>query len=334
MTEIDDLMRRDLRGLTPYGAPQLEVPVALNTNENSYAVPPEVVADIVASVAATGPGPEPVPGPRVHRPARGPGRLPLPHRHGRRGRAGVGRQRLQRGAPAPAAGLRRRGPGRARVHPGILHAPDHHDDERDGLGRRLARRARWRPVRPRGGGSGPADQGRRPAPRVPLLAQQPHGHGPVPRRRRGGLRGGAARGGRRRRGVRRVRPAGHAERAEPAAGAAAPRRHPDDVEGVRAGRGRLGYLAADPELVNALRLVRMPYHLSSLTQAVALAALRHADVDARNGGGHQGSSGTGSSPPCLAWGSSRCRATRTSSCSGGSPTATPHGRPCWIGEFS
>ena len=42
--------------------------------------------------------------------------------------------------------------------------------------------------------------------------------------------------------------------------------------------GRLGYLAADPEVVGALRLVRMPYHLSSLTQAVALAALRHADA--------------------------------------------------------
>jgi histidinol-phosphate aminotransferase len=40
--------------------------------------------------------------------------------------------------------------------------------------------------------------------------------------------------------------------------------------------GRLGYLAADPELVEALRLVRLPYHLSSQTQAVACAALEHA----------------------------------------------------------
>ncbi|MBV9097972.1 MAG: aminotransferase class I/II-fold pyridoxal phosphate-dependent enzyme, partial [Frankiaceae bacterium] len=40
--------------------------------------------------------------------------------------------------------------------------------------------------------------------------------------------------------------------------------------------GRLGYLAADPALVDALRLVRLPYHLSALTQAAALAALRHA----------------------------------------------------------
>jgi histidinol-phosphate aminotransferase len=40
--------------------------------------------------------------------------------------------------------------------------------------------------------------------------------------------------------------------------------------------GRLGYLAAAPELTDALRLVRLPYHLSSPTQAIALAALRHA----------------------------------------------------------
>jgi histidinol-phosphate aminotransferase len=42
--------------------------------------------------------------------------------------------------------------------------------------------------------------------------------------------------------------------------------------------GRLGYLAADPALTDALRLVRMPYHLSTPTQAVARAALAHADL--------------------------------------------------------
>jgi histidinol-phosphate aminotransferase len=40
---------------------------------------------------------------------------------------------------------------------------------------------------------------------------------------------------------------------------------------------RVGYLAADPAVVGALRLVRLPYHLSALTQAAALAALRHTD---------------------------------------------------------
>ncbi|TFV87562.1 histidinol-phosphate transaminase [Blastococcus sp. CT_GayMR16] len=41
---------------------------------------------------------------------------------------------------------------------------------------------------------------------------------------------------------------------------------------------RLGYLAADPAVVDALQLVRLPYHLSSLTQAAARTALAHTDV--------------------------------------------------------
>ena len=42
--------------------------------------------------------------------------------------------------------------------------------------------------------------------------------------------------------------------------------------------GRLGYLAAAPAVVDALRLVRLPYHLSAPTQAAARAALRHASA--------------------------------------------------------
>lgn len=41
---------------------------------------------------------------------------------------------------------------------------------------------------------------------------------------------------------------------------------------------RLGYLAADEAAVDALRLVRLPYHLSALTQAAATAALKHSDA--------------------------------------------------------
>ena len=40
---------------------------------------------------------------------------------------------------------------------------------------------------------------------------------------------------------------------------------------------RLGYLAAAPAVCDAVRVVRLPYHLSAITQAAALAALRHAD---------------------------------------------------------
>jgi len=39
--------------------------------------------------------------------------------------------------------------------------------------------------------------------------------------------------------------------------------------------GRLGYLAADPAVVDAVRIVRLPYHLSAVSQATARAALAH-----------------------------------------------------------
>ncbi|THG32278.1 histidinol-phosphate transaminase [Naasia lichenicola] len=53
MTSLDDLPIRDnLRGLSPYGAPQKHVRVALNVNENTHGVPADVADDIVASIAA------------------------------------------------------------------------------------------------------------------------------------------------------------------------------------------------------------------------------------------------------------------------------------------
>ena len=41
---------------------------------------------------------------------------------------------------------------------------------------------------------------------------------------------------------------------------------------------RLGYAVAGPAVIDACRVVRLPYHLSSLTQAMATAALMHADA--------------------------------------------------------
>jgi len=40
--------------------------------------------------------------------------------------------------------------------------------------------------------------------------------------------------------------------------------------------GRLGYFAAAPAVVDAIKIVRLPYHLSSISQAVACVALNHA----------------------------------------------------------
>ncbi|WP_322790273.1 histidinol-phosphate transaminase [Rathayibacter toxicus] len=41
---------------------------------------------------------------------------------------------------------------------------------------------------------------------------------------------------------------------------------------------RLGYLVAHSEAIEALRLVRLPYHLSTQTQVIAITALRHSDA--------------------------------------------------------
>jgi histidinol-phosphate aminotransferase len=55
--DLADLpVRAELRGRIPYGAPQIDVPVRLNTNENSHPVPPALVADIVATVGAAAAG--------------------------------------------------------------------------------------------------------------------------------------------------------------------------------------------------------------------------------------------------------------------------------------
>lgn len=54
-------LRNDLIGEEPYGAPQLDVPVCLNVNENPYALDPAVcdtIAKRVRAIAA-----QPMPGP-------------------------------------------------------------------------------------------------------------------------------------------------------------------------------------------------------------------------------------------------------------------------------
>jgi histidinol-phosphate aminotransferase len=52
VTSLEDLpVRADLRGKSPYGAPQKTVPVALNVNENTHQIPEDVARDIVQSLA-------------------------------------------------------------------------------------------------------------------------------------------------------------------------------------------------------------------------------------------------------------------------------------------
>ena len=98
-------IRPDLAGRAPYGAPQLDVPVRLNTNENPYPPPPALVRDDHRRRRRGGGLAQPLPGPRRDGPARRPRRLSRARAHRA---AGVGGQRLQRDHPAVAAGLRRR----------------------------------------------------------------------------------------------------------------------------------------------------------------------------------------------------------------------------------
>lgn len=53
MANLEHLpIRHDLKGRKPYGAPQLAVPVALNVNENTHRIPEEVAVDIIGRLAA------------------------------------------------------------------------------------------------------------------------------------------------------------------------------------------------------------------------------------------------------------------------------------------
>ncbi len=49
--EIGSLLHGGLQGQSPYGAPQVPARVRLNTNENSYPIPPDVAADISQALA-------------------------------------------------------------------------------------------------------------------------------------------------------------------------------------------------------------------------------------------------------------------------------------------
>ena len=60
MTKADTPpVRDDLNDLTPYGAPQIDVPVRLNTNENPYPPSPGLVRRAASSRAARTSGASP-----------------------------------------------------------------------------------------------------------------------------------------------------------------------------------------------------------------------------------------------------------------------------------
>jgi histidinol-phosphate aminotransferase len=270
---LDQLpLRDDLRGKTPYGAPQLDVAVRLNTNENPYPPPPELVADVTAAVAEAAA--------ELHR---------YPDRDARALRADLAAYlTAATGVPLDAAGVWAAngsnevlqqvlqafgGPGRLAV--GFEPSYSMHPILAAGT------RTEWVPAPRRDDFSLDADLAiavvREKSPDVLFVTtpNNPTGQSIDLEELRAiaeaapGLvvvdeayvefsSGSSA--------VELLEPLGHklvVSRTMSKAFAFA--------------GGRLGYLAAAPAVVDALMLVRLPYHLSALTQAAALAALEHAD---------------------------------------------------------
>jgi histidinol-phosphate aminotransferase len=275
---VDAMLRPDLRGRTPYGAPQLEVAVALNTNENSYAVPPVVVGAITEAVAGIAEGLN-----------RYPDREFTALREALAGylsRSGtrVSPEQVWAGNGSNEVLLHLLqafgGPGRTAL--GFTPAYSMHPIIATTTGTAWLDGLRG----VEGGGAFDLDpasaveQVRRHRPDAVFLCSPNNPTGTALDLSVVEAVHDAASG------ALIVVDEAYAEFARPGTASALT---------LLAGRprlvvtrtmskafalagGRVGYLAADSSLVDALRLVRMPYHLSTPTQAVALAALAHADL--------------------------------------------------------
>jgi histidinol-phosphate aminotransferase len=269
VTGLDELpLRDDLRGRHPYGAPQLDVPVRLNTNENSSPLPRGLLDDIAAAAARTAGGLN-----------RYPDRDVVALRADLAAYLGHGLATEQVWAANGSNEILQQllqafgGPGRTAL--GFTPSYSMHEIITTGTG------TRWiAGTRDADFGITPHDavaQVRRHQPDVVFLTSPNNPTGtalPVPTV--------AA--------VLDVAPgmvvvdeayAEFARAGVPSALTLLPGR-PRLVVTRTMSKAfgmaglRLGYLAADPAVVDAVQLVRLPYHLSALTQAVARVALAHA----------------------------------------------------------
>jgi histidinol-phosphate aminotransferase len=279
MTGLEDLLRADLRGGTPYGAPQLDVPVLLNTNENSYPVPAQVVEEIVAAVAAAAPDLNRYPD-REFTDLRTELAAYLTRSSGApvdpaQVWAGNGSNEVLQHVVLAFGGAGRTALGFTpsySVHPIICRSVG--STWVDGVrGQGAAGAFDLTP-------ESAADQVREHDPHLVFLCSPNNPTGTAL-----GLDVVEAVYAAAERAVVVVDEA-YAEFARAGTRSAVtlldgrPRLVVTRTmsKAFAFAGGRLGYLAADPALVDALRLVRLPYHLSTPTQAVALAALRHADT--------------------------------------------------------
>ncbi|MGQ7298083.1 histidinol-phosphate transaminase [Quadrisphaera sp. KR29] len=284
-TTLDDLpLREDLRGHVPYGAPQLEVSVRLNTNENSHDVPAEVVRAVVAAIAEQVPHLNRYPDREADalRDALAaflreqPASSGVPLTRGNVWAANGSNEVLQQLLQAFG------GPGRTAIgftpsysmHPIITQTSGTAwVDGRRGDGFSLDPSAVAEQVRAAGADGHGADVVFLTSPNNPTGTALPLD---VVEAAYEATRGVV------------IVDEAYAEFARPLHAGGTP-----SALTLLPGRPRLvvtrtmskafafagarvGYLAADPAVVDALRLVRLPYHLSSLTQAAATAALQHA----------------------------------------------------------
>ena len=275
---IEAMLRPDLRGRTAYGAPQLDVPVALNTNENSYPVPPVVVAAMTAAVAEVAAGLNRYPDREFTAL-----REALAAYLSRSGTE-VTPEQVWAGNGSNEVLLHLLqafgGPGRTAL--GFTPAYSMHPIITTTTGTTWVDGMRG----VAGGGAFDLDpasaveQVRTHRPHVVFLCSPNNPTGTalaldVVEAVHDAAEGALV-----------VVDEAYAEFARPGTPSALtllggrPRLVVTRTmsKAFALAGGRLGYLAADPALVDALRLVRMPYHLSTQTQAVALAALAHADL--------------------------------------------------------
>lgn len=270
MNEIALLLRAELRGRSPYGAPQIDVPVRLNTNENSYPLPQPVTEALTRAVTAELAGLN-----------RYPDRDAVALRgdlagyvgHG----VGVGQVWAANGSNEVQQQLFQAFGGAGRTALGFTPAYSMHPllaaatgtdwvDGRRGEGFELT-------------GAQAAAQIRQHQPHLVVLCSpnNPTGTGLGLDVVRAALEAAP--------GLVVVDEA-YAEfaRAGTVSALTLLSQHPRLVvtrtlsKAFGFAGGRLGYLVADPAVVDAVQLVRLPYHLSSLTQAAARAALAQAPI--------------------------------------------------------
>ncbi len=271
-------LRDDLRGLEPYGAPQLSVPVVLNVNENPYAPSDAVVADVAAAVAEAARGLNRYPD-REFRDLRADLAAYLARESGVV--LDVDRVWAANGSNEVMLHLLQAfgGPGRTALSfaPTYSMYPEY---ARDTATRWLAgRRATDFSVDPEEAAATVAEH----QPSVVLLASpnNPTGTALPASTVRAVLAAADAVAG----GCVVVVDEAYAEfrRAGTPSALELLAEHPNLAVSRTMSKAfglagaRVGYLAAAPALVDALRVVRLPYHLSAVTQAVARAALRHGE---------------------------------------------------------